>query len=115
MQAFFEQYAHYLCRRRVIEDDDTIGVAARLKRVDEWITLLQEEAVIPLVDDVRHVTLINNPAFTAQASRDFDRNLVIVAVWPATFAVMVEDSVSGTDPDGLVFSDLQRSFSGICE
>jgi len=66
---------------------------------------LYEESVIPLVDDIGDIALVDDPSVVGERSGDLDGDFVVVPVRTGALAVVVEDAVARTDADGVVLAD----------
>jgi hypothetical protein len=68
--------------------------------------------VVPLVDDARHVALVDDPALLGEFAPEFDRDLVVVSVRARALPVVVADAVSRTDADRSVATHVEGAFAG---
>lgn len=55
----------------MVNDDNTIVVAALFERLDEGVSLFEKEAMIPLVYYLSNISFINDPAVFGQPPSDF--------------------------------------------
>ena len=69
--------------------------------------------MIPLVDNIGHIAFVDDPSFVGKLASDRHRNLVVVAVWTAAFAVVVQNSVAGTHPNRAVAADMNRPLASL--
>jgi hypothetical protein len=63
--------------------------------------------VIPRVDNVCDVTFVDDPPFFGEVAGHFDRDFIVVAVWPRALPIVMEDSMARTDPNRLICSNLE--------
>jgi hypothetical protein len=69
--------------------------------------------MVPLVDDARHVALVDDPPLLGEFAGHGDGDLVVVAVGARTLAFVVLDPVAGTDADRAVTTDVEGSLTDI--
>ncbi len=81
----------------MIQNNHSVAVPTRLECVNEGVTLFKKEAMIPLVNNICHLFLVDNPSLFTKFTCDFDRDLVIVTVWPRAFSVVVENPMTRTN------------------
>ena len=93
----------------MVQHDEGVAVAGRFECVDERVALLNEEPVIPRVDNVCDVTFVDDPPFLREVAGHFDGDLVIMPVWPRALPIVMQDPMARTDPNRLLFSNQQCS------
>jgi hypothetical protein len=97
----------------VIEDDHRVTVSGFFEGVDERVAGFEEEPVVPLVDDARHVALVDDPALLGEFAGYRYRDLVVVAVRARALTLVVLDAVARTDADRPITTDVEGSFTDI--